>query len=415
MKSVRIFQLKNKKLIGQIYQGQLEAGRAFTQCVRFHREIRAQKGAWPNKKTLRDLIKGNYALHSQTIQAIADTFWDNVLTTTKLRKSNKKIRYPYKEKRFYPLMWPEQAVCQEKNRLILPMGRGRKSLVIPLPTSETLGACKLVWNDGYELHAVVDKETPNYVGKDANHATVDLGEIHLAAVTTNTGKALVVSGRAIRSLKRLKTKKLGLIARKRSRCKKGSRRYKKIVHARQKITKRIEHRIRDLRHKGTRKVIDFCKTEKVSQIFVGHPKGIRKKDSGRRHNQRLGLWEFYKDIQYIKEKSKFENMVCFTGSERGTSSQCPSCNHKKKARGRLWKCKQCKFMGHRDVVGATNMHPLAFGEKVMFPHSITYLHPGKIRRSSSPDTGQSCLGMIGDSTHRYRGRRKPQAMLPIAA
>lgn len=289
-------------------------------------------------------------------------------------------------------------------------------MVIPVSSDEKLGACKIVWNDGYELHAVVEKEVSDYVGDQSIHATVDLGEIHQAAVSTNTNKALVISGRGLRSLKRLKNKKLGELSKKRSKCKKGSRRTKKILRARQKITKRIENRVRDLRHKGTRKVVDFCKENNASEIFVGHPKGIRKNNCGRKHNQRMGLWEFYKDIQYIKEKAKLSNMSCFTGSERGTSSTCPSCDAKKKVHGRVWKCGRCNFVGHRDVVGSVNMHLLAFEEKVIFPHSITYLRPGEIRgSSSSPGTGQSCLGMIGNSNHRDCGRRKPQATSSIAA
>jgi putative transposase len=131
----------------------------------------------------------------------------------------------------------------------------------------------------------------------------------------------------------------------------------------------------------------------------------------------LNAWEMLADrLPYIKEKAKSSNMLCFTGSERGTSSTCPSCDAKKKVRGRVWKCGQCKFIGHRDVVGTVNMHLLAFGEKVMFPHSITYLRPGEIRgRSSSPGTGQSCLGMIGNSNHRDCGRLTSQATSSIAA
>ncbi len=40
-------------------------------------------------------------------------------------------------------------------------------------------------------------------------ATVDLGEIHLAAITTSTGKALIITGRGIRSLKRQRSRQLG--------------------------------------------------------------------------------------------------------------------------------------------------------------------------------------------------------------
>jgi NAD/NADP transhydrogenase alpha subunit len=48
------------------------------------------------------------------------------------------------------------------------------------------------------------------------HATVDLGEIHLAAASTNRGLAMIVTGCDIRSLKRQRSKQLGKIAKKQS-------------------------------------------------------------------------------------------------------------------------------------------------------------------------------------------------------
>ena len=70
-------------------------------------------------------------------------------------RQNPKIRYPYKDKRYYPLLWPAQAVSRERGRIVLPMGRGRPSLVFHLDVPEQVGACKLVWKDGYELHVSV--------------------------------------------------------------------------------------------------------------------------------------------------------------------------------------------------------------------------------------------------------------------
>src|SRR5262249_32928464 len=109
--------------------------------------------------------------------------------------------YPWREKRFYPVHWPAQAVSLEKGRVVLPMGKGRPSLVLPLDLPKNAGACTLIWNGGFELHVCVEvpqaEESPGPLP-----ATVDLGEIHLAAVTTSTGKALIVTGRGIRSLKR---------------------------------------------------------------------------------------------------------------------------------------------------------------------------------------------------------------------
>lgn len=108
------------------------------------------------------------------------------------------MKYPWKTKRFYPVLWPAQAISKEQGRVVLPMGRGRASLILPLALPEHSGAVSLGWNHGFELHVCV--EVPQAAqAPGAHRATVDLGEIHLAAVSTNTGKALIVTGRGIRS------------------------------------------------------------------------------------------------------------------------------------------------------------------------------------------------------------------------
>src|SRR6266700_4920051 len=122
---------------------------------------------------------------------------------------------------------------------------------------------------------------------------------HLAAVTTNTGTALIVTGRGIRSLKRQRSKQLGQIAKKQSRCKKHSRRWKKLQRAKNTVCRRAERRVRDLRHKATRQVIDFCIEQQVGTLFIGNPHGVRNRDSERHHNQRMSLWEYGRDIDYL--------------------------------------------------------------------------------------------------------------------
>src|SRR5260370_8310219 len=92
--------------------------------------------------------------------------------------------------------WPAQAVARQGNRLILLMGRGRKALCFRLDLPERIGAVTLVWHGGYELHVLVPAPVATQA-PGAAQATIDLGEIHLAAVTTTSGKALLVSGPGI--------------------------------------------------------------------------------------------------------------------------------------------------------------------------------------------------------------------------
>ena len=394
MERVRIVSLKGirKRQSAAIRAGQMEAARVWTACRDAHLAARQEHGKWPNRDALQKATKGRFALHSQSVQMVTHAFLANVDTAQQLRSQGRaEIRYPYKDKTFYPLMWPAQAMHLEDKRMVLPMGRGRPSLILPKPEwLDQPRACKIVWNGLHnELHISVaeDTEEAPLLEPTHKHATVDLGQIHQAAVATNEGDALIVSGRGIRSLKRQHSKQLGEIASKRSRCQKGSRRWRKLGKTRAKLTLRYERRVRDLRHKGTRQVMDFCKEREVESVFVGNPDGVRRKNSGRHHNQRMSQWQYGKDIDYLQQKSEQDRIVCFTGDERGTSSRCPVCGHRHKPKGRNWRCKVCGFEGHRDIVGAVNMHPIAYGQVVPFPKRITYLRPGSLRRSSSPGTG----------------------------
>ncbi len=394
MKTIRIYRLDNLSTsqFKRLKAAQMEAAKVWNSCMATHKQARLDHTQWPGEQDLRDLVKGRFALHSQSIQAIVRMFVTTIATTRELRKTHPhmQMKYPWRTKRFYPVSWPAQAVSKEKGRVILPMGKGRKSLVLPLDLEDDSGACTLVWNHGFELHVCIEVPQAE-TAPGENRATVDLGEIHLAAVTTNTERALIVTGRGIRSLKRQRNQQLGKIAKKQARCQKYSRRWKKLQRAKNKQCCRAERRIRDLRHKATRKVIDFCVKNEVGTLFIGNPHGVRNRDNGRHHNQRMSLWEYGKDIDYLTHKAKAAHIMSFTGSERGTSSRCPVCGHKHKPKGRNWACRVCGFHGHRDLVGSVNMHLDTFDTHLKFPRSFTYLRPGSSRSSRRADTPQRCL------------------------
>src|SRR6266699_4194567 len=395
MKTIRVYRLTglSPMLFRRLKAAQMEAAQVWNRCMDLHKQARMGHTRWPGQNDLHQLTKGRFALHSQSVQAVFRAFLGTIETTRKLRREHRELRmkYPWRAKAFYPVKWPAQAVHREQGRVVLPMGKGHPSLVLPLALPENAGACTLVWNRGFELHVCIEvpqaKQTPGTV-----QATVDLGEIHLAAVTTSTGKALIVTGRGIRSLKRQRSRQLGQLTRKQSRCKKHSRRWKKLQRAKNKVCRRAERRVRDLRHKATRHVIDFCVKQEVGTLFIGNPHGVRTRDCGRHHNQRLSLWEYGRDLDYLTHKSKQAHIMSFTGSERGTSSQCPVCGQKQKPKGRNWVCRACGFKGHRDLVGSVNMHQDAFGTHLKFPRSFTYLRPGLSRSSSRADTPPCCLG-----------------------
>jgi putative transposase len=403
MKTMRVYRLNSLSptYFRRLKEVQMEAARVWNLCMETHKEARMTHARWPNATDLHHRTRGQFALNAQVVQQIFRAFQGTIETTRKLHKEHPEMRmkYPWRTKQFYPVKWPAQAVHREKGRVVLPMGKGRPSLVLPLDLPGNSGACTLVWNRGFELHVCI--EVPQAEAAPGSvQATVDLGEIHLAAVTTNTGKALIVTGRGIRSLKRQRSRQLGQLAKKQSRCRKHSRRWKKLQHAKNKLSRRAERRVRDLRHKATRKVIDFCFEQHVGTLFIGNPHGVRNHDAGRHHNGRMAQWEYGRDIDYLTHKSKKAHISCLTGSERGTSSRCPRCGHKHKPKGRTWACRACGFRGHRDLVGSVNMHQDVFGIHLKFPRSFTYLRPGPARsRSSRTGTPQRCLNESSAQPH----------------
>jgi putative transposase len=405
MKTIRVYRLTNLSptRFRRLKAAQQEAARVWNCCMVLHKQARTDHAQWPGRRELEQATKGRFALNAQAVQQIVHAFLANIETTRTLRRAHPEMRmkYPWREKRFYPVKWPAQAIHREQGRAILPMGRGNPSLVLPIAFPEGAGACTLVWKRGFELHVCVEVQEAEQVPGLAQ-ATVDLGEIHLASVTTNTGKALIVTGRGIRSLKRQRSKQLGQLTKKQSRCQKHSRRWKKLQRAKNRVRRRAERRVRDLRHKATRAVIDFCIRQRVGTLFIGNPHGVRNRDSGRHHNGRMAQWEYGRDIDYLTHKANQARISCSTGSERGTSSRCPRCEHTHKPRGRNWVCRRCGFRGHRDLVGSINMHALAFDTHPKFPRSFTYLRPGPIRtrrRSSRADTPRNCPGKSAAQPH----------------
>ena len=374
----------------------MEAGKVWMICVGLQQQAMRNHAPWPTRDGLQKAVKGKFGLHSQSAQMVCHAFLANVSTARQLRQTgNKKMRYPWREKRFYPLLWPAQAMGIAGGKIILPMGRGRRSVVLPRPEwLREPTAARIVWNgSGYELHVAVKAAGAPAPGN--GRAAIDLGQIHQCAVTTDDGQALLVSGRGIRAEKQRLTKMHGRLARLQSRCQKGSKRWGALQRARNQYALRSARRIRDLRHKGTRLAIGFCVENEVGSLYVGDPDGVRKNRSGRRHNQRMSQWEYGKDIAYLEQKAARAGISCSTGTERGTSSRCPVCRHRQKPKGRNWVCRQCGFAGHRDIVGSYNMHEIAWDTKPeTFPASqdVTYRRPGTSSRTwpdrrNRPDTG----------------------------
>jgi putative transposase len=213
-----------------------EAGRLWTDLVQLHSKGRTQ-GQWLSAGELEQATKGGqYALHSQTVQALCQKFAANVATTTELRRQEvaetgyAQTEYPYHHKTYQTVVWKDQTLLLDRPGFLgLKNGQGRLPLYLPLPEEyhdANLRRAELTWRaDHYELCLTLDTgeplPLPLIVGEVAG---IDMGEVHIAAVVTTKRHALVVSARLLRSCKQGRNKRHAALQERLSRCQPGSRR-----------------------------------------------------------------------------------------------------------------------------------------------------------------------------------------------
>ena len=383
-----------------------EAGRAWSEMLTFHWRVYRKKGRWLSKFALQRWARGRYALHSQSIQALADKLHANFETARQLRRGGDgAARFPYKRKDFQVVVWKGQAMRVRGGRVVLPNGRGRPCFSVRLPAhlrAAPLRQAELVWRNGeYWLACAVDRpaEQP---GSGERLAAVDMGEVQAMALTDGE-EALVISGRASRSVKRWRNKRLGDLARLLSRCQGGSRRSRKLQRAKNRVKARAQRRLRDLDHQASRLAVNWLLARSCGTVVMGELRNIA---NGQRlprvSQQKVSQWQRGRQERYIEYKFSAQGGKVVYRSERGTSSTCPRCGRHVHPHGRVFQC-GCGFVGHRDVVGASGILGLAEKGQVhgaRVPTVVKYRLPAEFRRGrrSPADTGPSGLGHVPNAT-----------------
>ena len=372
-----------------------EAGRAWSEMVTFHWRVYRKKGVWLSKHSLQRWAKRRYALHSQSIQALADKLHANFETARQLRRDgDSTARFPYKRKDYQVVVWKGQAIRVRGGWVVLPNSQGRPPLRAHLPAhlrTTAIRQAKLVWRRGeYWLACAVDRLADAPAAGDGL-AAVDMGEVQALAVTDGE-EALCISGRALRSVKRWRNKRLGDLARLQSRCQRGSRRSRKLQRAKNRVKAQAQRRLRDLDHKVSRLAVNWLVARSCGTVVIGDLRDIANgKRLSKVSQQKVGQWERGRQERYIEFKFRAHGGQVEYRSERGTSSTCPRCGQRVHPQGRVFRC-GCGFVAHRDVVGAAGIlglaeHGQVHGARV--PTVVKYRLPAELRRGrrSPADTG----------------------------
>ncbi len=299
-------------------------------------------------------------LHSHTCDAIVGNFYASIKSANERKKKGcKEAKYPRRLKWYYKVTWKSSGIRLKDGHLILSTGKGVENVVIPweyeLPSMVEIGWKK---TGGYELRAVHEMDAAEPLGNGV--AAIDQGELRTATVYDGE-RATIYSGRLVRSKSRYRAKVIAKLDAKIAKTRKGnghvqsSRRRKKLIRAKRRITRRIDNQIRDIQHKQSAHLVSTLYNRGVQTVAIGDIRDIRKSmQYGPKLNQKLHGWSFGKFRQMVTSKAERLGMKVVLIDEAYTSQTCPACTKRHKPRGRTYRCK-CGFVCDRDAVGSMNI------------------------------------------------------------
>src|SRR5258708_22501319 len=324
------------------------------------------KGIWLKAKHLMRLFTSD-TLHAHTSDACVQAFVAALSSWRERRKTDPNARPPRHRKWYFRIEYKSSAITLKDSLLFLSNGRTNAPLVL-FWEWERPKTVVVHWT-GTEYEAIAtyrvgegvpEEEDQSLQERRAQHtAGIDLGEVHLA-VSCDGERAHLLNGRVLRSQRQYRNKLIARMDAKISRCKKGSKRRKKLIQAKKKRLNKLTHQIQDIEHKQTSLLVNTLHREGVEKLVIGDVRTIRQGlDKGSKTNQKLHQWSFGSVRHKLTYKAARLGMGVALQEESYTSRTCPVCGHRRKSgpRGRVFVCtnKTCKWQWHRDAVGAANI------------------------------------------------------------
>ena len=333
-----------------------ESGRCYSKIISLVRKTFKKKGFWLSKGSVQKYLRlKGYKLHSQTVQACTDSYFDNLKSFFEVRKSNPEAKPPKRTRKFFKVRWKSSAISIKDGNLILSNGKGREPTILE-NIEEKPRYVEMYFKRGHYYFALVYKVETQPKQETGVTVSVDLGEIH-PIVTFDGQRTRIYNGRFLRSIVRYRNKFKAEIQNAMDTCKKRSRKWYRLLKKKRRTLEKLDAQIKDAEHKTTSRFISDCQRAKADTIVIGDLKGIRENiNYSKKSNQKLHQWAFARITDKIKYKAEMVGIKIVSVSEAYTSQTCPKCGHRKKPSNRNYHCPECDFKYHRDGVGAINIH-----------------------------------------------------------
>ena len=351
------------------------AGDCWNEIVKADNDFYKKNGRLMKKSELQTFVKNRTPLHAVGNQHVYLKYFtarDAMFKSRKAEHENSgKVKLPYRKKKYFVVGWNvfSYVIDYKKHELRL----AKKVDENGLPQSQVCCSFKtmpkhvveieLIYRNGLCFAIKYKEPKANKNIEGASVAAIDFGEIHSITSIDNNGNGVIITGRKLRSIKRLQNKEQAKLRSKRDKLTKGSRQYKKYSRAIYKLKIKSDRQILDCVHKISKLYLDYCLENGISKVYYGDLDSCTRGHHGevnRFVNQKLNDWCYGLLTLQLENKLGRYGIELIKVSEAYSSQTCPHCGNKHKPIGRNYECK-CGYKQHRDIVGAMNI--LNFNEK----------------------------------------------------
>ena len=331
-----------------------EAGRCYSKVVSLIRKVHKKKQIWLSQGAVQKYMRlKGYPLHSQTIQAIIQSYFDSLKSYFRAAKSNPDAKPPKRTPRFYKVRWIQNGISFKAG--VIRLSNGKSNPPITVKSDVKPAYVEMYFQQGSYYFSLVYKVSVPPKRETCKVVAIDMGEIH--PIVSHDGQhTIIYNGRFIRSLRQYLNKVKSHFQSKMDRCKHRSNRWYRLRRIKMKILAKLNAQIKDAEHKITSRFISDCIKAKADTIVIGDLTGIR--DSAKfskKSNQKVHQWAFARLQFMICYKAELAGLKVKFVSEAYTSQTCPRCGNRKKPTNRNYHCNRCGFEYHRDGVGAINL------------------------------------------------------------
>ena len=351
------------------------AGDCWNKIVKADKNFYKEKGRLMKKSELQSFVKNITPLHAVGNQHVYLKYYvarDAMFRSRSAgHKDSKKVELPHKHKKYFVVGWNVFCYSIDYKNKILKLskkvdvsGKKQKPVICSFKTMpKHVVEIELIYRNGLCLAIKYKEPKTNTDIKSNNVAAIDLGEIHSITSIDNNGNAIIITGRKIRSIKRLQNKEQAKLRSKRDKLTKGSIQYRKYSRAIYKLKVKTDKQILDCVHKISKLYLDYCIENGISKVYYGDLDSCTRghsDDNSKYINQKLNDWCYGLLMLQLENKLSRYGIELVKVSEAYSSQTCPHCGHRHKPTSRNYEC-QCGYKQHRDVVGAMNI--LNFNEK----------------------------------------------------